>query len=283
MKKLSFTLLILVLCFAVFAQPAVEKKETVNELRIVSLAPNVTEILCALGCESSLVGRTDYCDYPESVTSVPSIGTLYEPNLEAILALEPDVAIASSIVDPDFIASLEKAGVKAYQFLEEYNGLEGTYALIREVGEAAGKTKEAEELALNVKKRIEAVTALTSGVEKKSCIYIISWGDWGDYAATGDTYLNEVIKAAGAENAAEEALYWSISREFLLDKDPSYIILPTYAYTDPSQFENFRNTSPYSQLSGQLITIDGNAAERQGVRSADTVEAIAKALYPELF
>ncbi|MCR5761509.1 MAG: helical backbone metal receptor [Sphaerochaetaceae bacterium] len=282
MKKVFITLLVFVLCFAVFAQSGSEKSSS-SDLRIVSLAPNVTEILCALGCEENLVGRTDYCDYPESVASIPSIGTLYDPNLEAILALEPDVVIASSIVDPDFIASLKAAGVEAYQFLEESNGLDGTYNLIEEVGEAVGKKKEATKLASSVKKRIEKVEKLTDDVEEKSCIYIISWGDWGDYAATGETYLDDLIEAAGAENAAEEASNWSISRELLLSEDPDYIILPVYAYSDPNQVEAFKSTAPYSQLTGTVITIDGNAAERQGLRSADTVEAIAKALYPELF
>ncbi len=193
------------------------------------------------------------------------------------------MVIASSIVDPAFIANLATAGVETHQFLEEYNGLEGTYALIRKVGEAAGKKAEAEALAESVKNRIESVKALTANVEKKSCVYIISWGDWGDYAATGDTYMNELINAAGAINAVASASNWSISRELLLSENPDYIILPLYAYSDPAQAENFKNTEPYSKLSGTIISIDGNAAERQGVRSADTVEAIAKALYPELF
>lgn len=283
MKKLLVIIIILMLCSSVFAQPAVEKNLVKKDLRIVSLAPNVTEILCALGCEDNLVGRTDYCDYPETVLSVQSIGTLYDPNLEAILALEPDVAIASSIVDPSFIANLATAGVETYQFLEEYNGLEGTYSLIRKVGEAVGKKAEAEALAESVKTKIESVKALTANVEKKSCVYIISWGDWGDFAATGDTYMNELINAAGAINAVASASNWSISRELLLSENPDYIILPLYAYSDSAQAENFKNTEPYSKLSGTVISIDGNAAERQGVRSADTVEAIAKALYPELF
>lgn len=283
MKRLLFILLVLVLCSAVFAQPAIEKKTVISDLRIVSLAPNVTEILCALGCEDNLVGRTDFCDYPETVTSIKSIGTLYDPNLEAILALNPDVVIASSIVDPAFIANLAAAGVETHQFLEEYNGLEGTYTLIREIGEAVGKKSEAEALADSVKSRIESVMALTANVEEKSCVYIISWGDWGDYAATGDTYINELINAAGAKNAVASASNWSISRELLLSENPDYIILPLYAYSDPAQAEHFKNTEPYSKLSGTIISIDGNAAERQGVRSADTVEAIAKALYPELF
>lgn len=283
MKKILTIIIVLTLCFACFAQSVVEKTDS-EKLRIVSLAPNVTEILCALGCEENIVGRTDYCDYPQSVSAIPSIGTLYAPDLEAILALEPDVAIASSIVDPAFVESLSRAGITTYQFLEEYNGLEGTCNLILETGKAVGKEEEAKALSNEVRGRIESVSEKVAAVEnKKSCVYIISWGEWGDYAATGDTYINSLIEAAGGVNAAKEGSYWSISKELLLSKDPDYIFLSEYAYSEKGQAEAFKNTAPYSQLKGTVMTIDGNAVERQGVRSADTVEAIAKILYPELF
>lgn len=290
MKK-TLTILLIALCCmtCLFAQAVVETSEK-TDVKIVSLGPNVTEIIYALGAGDQLVGRTDYCNYPEQVYSVASIGTLWEPNLEAILALDADIAIASSIVDPSFIESLNKAGITAYQFYEE-ESLEGTYSLIEKVADVIGKQAEAQAVIADMKARINNVVEKTSKIAqdaRKSVIYMISYGDWGDFAATGDTYLDGVIKAAGAVNGAESGAYWSISRELLFAQDPSTIILSAYSYSDPAaDIAAFIATEPYSQLTasktGNVYTIDGDAAERQGVRTADTIEELAKLLYPELF
>ena len=290
MKKALVLFLVAVCLMPLFAQSISESSETSGQLRIVSLGPNVTEIIYALGAGDSLVGRTDYCNYPDEALAVTSIGTLWEPNLEAILALDADVAIASSIVDPSFIESLGKAGVTAYQFYEE-ESLEGTFKLIQEVADVIGKSTEGEQIIATMKERIEAVEAKVSSIpadQRKSTMYIISYGDWGDYAATGETYLNDVIEAAGGINGAKDGMYWSISKELLLSQDPDTILLGAYSYTDiAATIADFSSLAPYSELTasktGNVYTINGDAAERQGVRTADTIEEIARILYPELF
>ena len=290
MKKTLAILFVLLLAASVFAQSVTEVSSNEDDLRIVSLAPNVTEIIYALGSGDQLVGRTDYCNYPEEALAITSIGTLWEPNLEAILSLDADIAIASSIVDPSFIDSLKAAGIEAYQFYEE-ESIDGTYALIEKVAACIGKEAEAAEIVKSMKDRIAAVQAKVSTIpadQKKSTMYIISYGDWGDYAATGETYLDDVIEAAGGINAAKDGSYWSISKELLIAQNPDTILLGAYAYTDSAAaIADFCSLAPYSELTasktGKVFTINGDAAERQGVRTADTVEAIAKILYPELF
>ena len=290
MKKTLVILLIALFAVPLFAQAVTEVRSGSDDLRIISLAPNVTEIIYALGAGDQLVGRTDYCNYPEEALAVTSVGTLWDPNLEAILALNADVAIASSIVDPSFIESLQKAGVTAYQFYEE-ESLEGTFALILNVAITIGREDKGLEIVDSLKNRINAVKDKTSGIpedQRKSAVYIISYGDWGDYAATGETYLNDVIEAAGGINAAKDGAYWSISKELLLSQDPDVVLLGAYSYTDPAyEIATFSSLEPYSQLTasktGKVFTINGDAAERQGIRTADTVEEIAAILYPELF
>ena len=290
MKKTLVILLIALFAVPIFAQAITEVKSGSDDLRIISLAPNVTEIIYALGAGDQLVGRTDYCNYPEEALAVTSVGTLWDPNLEAILALNADVAIASSIVDPSFIENLQKAGVTAYQFYEE-ESLEGTFALIMNVAITIGREDKGLEITESLQNRINAVKEKTSAIpedQRKSAVYIISYGDWGDYAATGETYLNDVIEAAGGINAAKDGAYWSISKELLLAQDPDVVLLGAYSYTDPAyEIATFSSLEPYSQLTasktGNVLTINGDAAERQGVRTADTVEEIAAILYPELF
>lgn len=289
MKKTLAILFVLLLAASVFAQSVTEASSNEDDLRIVSLAPNVTEIIYALGSGDQLVGRTDYCNYPEEALAITSIGTLWEPNLEAILSLDADIAIASSIVDPSFIDSLKAAGIEAYQFYEE-ESIDGTYALIEKVAACIGKEAEAAEIVKSMKDRIAAVQAKVSTIpadQKKSCVYMIGYGEWGDYAATGETYLNDVIEVAGGINAAASGSFWSITKELLIAEDPNVILLGAYSYSDPNDVKHFTELAPYSELTasktGNVLTINGDAAERQGVRTADCVEEIAKALYPELF
>lgn len=289
MKKTLIVVLIALFAVPLFAQAVTEVKSESEDLRIISLAPNVTEIIYALGAGDQLVGRTDYCNYPEQALAVTSIGTLWDPNLEAILALNADVAIASSIVDPSFIESLRKAGVEAYQFYEEEN-LEGTFELIMSVAKAIGREDKGREMTESLRSRINAVKDKTSAIpadKRKSTVYIIGYGDWGDYAATGETYLNDVIEAAGGINAAKDGVSWSISKELLLAQDPDVVLLGAYSYTAADYVNNFVTLDPYSQLTasktGNVREINGDAAERQGIRTADTVEEIAAILYPELF
>ena len=75
--------------------------------RIITIAPNITEGIYALGKGSSLVGRSDYDDYPTQVLKVPSIGSLLEPNIEKIVELKPDLVIASTLFSKDVIKKLE--------------------------------------------------------------------------------------------------------------------------------------------------------------------------------
>ena len=154
MFKKTLTLILIVICIIpLFAQGSSEVSVTkTSGLRIVSLAPNVTEMIYALGSGDNLVGRTDYCNYPQEAQKVQSIGTLWDPNMETILALDADIAIASSIVDPSFIESLNKAGIKAYQFYEE-NSYEGTYTLIEKVAQVIGKQAEGEKIIQDMQAR----------------------------------------------------------------------------------------------------------------------------------
>ena len=100
--------------------------------------------------------------------------------------------------------------------------------------------------------------------------------------------MNDVIEAAGGINGAKDGMYWSISKELLLSQDPDTILLGAYSYTDiAATIADFSSLAPYSELTasktGNVYTINGDAAERQGVRTADTIEEIARILYPELF
>lgn len=276
-------LIVLLLIVVVFSSCTSKKAQDIQEeMRIVSLSPNITEIICELGLKDCLVGRTDACDRPQSVQDVTVVGTPWMPDLETVVSLQPTIVLASSLTDPQSLENLEKAGLNIKRIVFE-ESLEGTYSLIESIGTLLGMEDKAKEISSSQKERIENVQKKVSQVkDKKSCIYIISWGAWGDYAATGNTFLSDIINAAGGINAAEEATGWAISQELLVSQDPDVILLPSYSYAE-ADIQGFTTTAPYSQLNGMVVTINGDNAERQGIGTAQTVESIAKILYPELF
>ncbi|MDK2860101.1 MAG: cobalamin transport system substrate-binding protein, partial [Sphaerochaeta sp.] len=177
-QYLLFLASFLLLTFSrVGAQPTLEidNHDNGQELRIVSLSPNVTETLYALGAGETLVGRSDYCNYPEQVTALPSVGTLYNPSLETLLSLEPTVAISSAFVPEDFLSSVERAGIEVVQ-LDTQQTFQGTYGLIRKIAEVVGKQSEAELMILSMQNTVREVVSSYKNETKPSVYMVIDFG-----------------------------------------------------------------------------------------------------------
>ncbi len=255
--------------------------------RVVYLNPNVTETVFALGAGETLAGRTDYCNYPQQVAAVPSIGDMYNVNIETTVSLEPDVVICSAFISQETIDAIRNLGIPLI-VLNMQTTLEGTFDFIRQTGRILAKEDNAEKLVTLMKERIEAVKQKTSSAEPVTTYYCVGYGEYGDFTATGDTYINELIKIAGGRNSAQDGQYWTYSREQLLEKDPFMIVFPEYSYSNfdlDKQF--FQTNEPYNQLTavkeGRMYKINGDIIDRQGPRTAEAVEALAAILHPELF
>ncbi len=126
------------------------------EQRVVSLSPNVTETIYALGGGDLLVGRSDYCNYPAEADSLPSVGTLYNPSLEMILALEPTHVISSAFVPDELLFSIEQANINVLS-ISAQETFEGTYDLIRAVGDVIHRQSQAEQLIGEMKAQVKAI------------------------------------------------------------------------------------------------------------------------------
>jgi len=280
-QYLLFLASFLLLTFSrVGAQPTLEidNQENGQELRIVSLSPNVTETLYALGAGETLVGRSDYCNYPEQVTALPSVGTLYNPSLETLLSLEPTVAISSAFVPEDFLSSVERAGIEVVQ-LNTQQTFQGTYGLIRKIAEVVGKQSEAELMILSMQNTVREVVSSYKNETKPSVYMVIDFGGF-DATATGDTFLGEMIELAGATNVAKDARNWTYSKELLMEADPEILLLnPRWGESGEATIQEFRTTKPYSDLSGEIIVFDADSTSRQGPRSADALKALAALIH----
>ncbi len=253
--------------------------------RIVSLSPNITETLFALGVGDRMVGRTDYCDYPPQTSGIPSMGDLFSPSIEKIVSLQPDLVIISTLGQSQTIEAIESTGIPV-ALIDEPGTMEGTYLLIETVGAATGTDAAAKALTTAMRTRIAAVSESVASLAAPTVYYVAGFGEWGDFTATGDTFIHDLITLAGGENIAKDAVNWSYQLELLISNDPDIIILPPLWGSTFEQTKHEFITHPsYRKLSAvqnnRIVTIDSNLVERQGPRSAQAVETLADLFHPE--
>lgn len=248
--------------------------------RIISLSPNITETLFALGIGERLVGRTDYCDYPSETQYIESMGDLFTPSIEKIVSAAPDLVIISNLGQSQTIDAIETAGIPV-AFIDEPGTMEGTFRIIEQVGAITGTESQAQQIVLSLQETLETVETQRSPGALPSVYYVAGFGEWGDFTATGDTFIHDIIVSAGAVNIAEKAVNWSYQLELILANDPDIIILPPmWGSTFEQTKTEFVNHPSYSSLTAvkqdRIITIDSNLMERQGPRSAEAVQQLAQ-------
>lgn len=249
---------------------------------IISLAPELTETIYALNAGDKMIGRSTYCDYPEAVKALPEMGSLFELNIEAIVAKAPDLVVLSSMASEDLVKSLTDQGLNV--FLADYDAsFEATYDYIALMGMVLNRNTEARTVVADMKTRIEAVQAKVANLEKPSVYYVVGAGEYGDSAATGDTFIGQMLEISGGTNAAADGKNWQYSIEKLVEKNPD-ILLCTSLYGMKDQLlalEGYKTLSAVTE--GRLYEVDENLFSRQGPRVAEGVEVLAKIFHPEAF
>ena len=140
--------------------------------RIVSLAPNVTETIYAIGAGARLAGDTDFCDVPEEANAKPHVGAPINPSLEAIVALKPDVVLASASINwPATADSLLKIGVPVYT--TDAHSVEGMLAGIEKIGGVIGAEAGANALVSGLRGQLEALRAKLAGRAARRVLFVV--------------------------------------------------------------------------------------------------------------
>lgn len=255
--------------------------------RIVSLAPSNTEILYAVGASSQVVGRDEFSDYPEEAKSIESVGGSFgEYNVEAILALEPDLVLAAEINSPELIAQLEDLGLTVY-YLRNPTTFEEMYTNLENIAKLTGN--DATELVDSLKARIAAVDEKIAPLsERISVFYEIDATDPAKPWTYGPgTFGSLLIERAGGYNIGDIASdpYPQISLEQVVAANPSVIILgdSMWGVTPESVLARPGWESIEAVKSSKIFPIDDNLISRPGPRLVDGLEQLAKLLHPELF
>lgn len=257
---------------------------TIDEepMRIISMAPSITETVYYIDASDKLVGRSEYCDFPEQVLDIDTAGTLREPNIEKITELNPDLVIGSTHFPKEAVETLDSLGIKVVVFVPHEN-FEGVYDMISAVGQVLNKEKEANDQITYMKEKVETVISKVKELSKKTVYYVVGFGEYGDYTAGGDTYINDLIEMAGGENIAKDISGWGYSLEKIIENDPEVMIISKYY----GMKDMMITSEGYKELSAikneKLIEIDNNMIDRQGPRLADGLLELAKAIHGEDF
>lgn len=253
--------------------------------RVVSLAPSVTETLFALGAAGRLAGVTEQCDYPPEARAKPRVGTYAEPSVEAIVALQPDLVIASAdSTPPSAVFALESAGLTVYtvhprtlsEALEAFRTLGAVLGL-----PAAGEALVREFTA--AQRRIgEAVAALGPAPRPRVlfCVMVNPLVVAGPH-----TVAHDLVEAAGGDNVVPPgpSRYPTWGMESVLAADPDVIVAsPHPGEPEPSAvFGSWRELR--AVRAGRVAAVDPDWVHRPGPRMVLGLTALAEALHgPQL-
>ena len=257
--------------------------------RIISLSPPLTEILFAVGAGEQMIGRDSYSDYPAEAKNIPDVGWTYgKYNLETVVNLKPDLVLAGEITTPEMVTSLENLGIKVF-YLKNPLNLDEMYTMLKTIGELSGHTTEAEPLIHNLQQRAAALQVKLAKVTFHPTVFyeIDATDPSKPYTPGPGTLYTNLISLAGGENiGARLTTAWpQISLEQLLVDDPTYILLgdANFGTTPEMAGERTGWHSLTAVKEGRVLPFDDNLLVRYGPRLLDGLEALAKALHPEIF
>jgi len=251
--------------------------------RVVSLAPNLTEIVFAIGAGDRLVGRTSYCDFPAEAKAVVEVGDTLHPSLERIISLKPQVVFISTASQLEsFTKQLQSHDIAV--FVTDPHDLESVFKSIAQVGEILGRSDKAKEVVERLRARATAVQEKVKDANPVRVFYQLSAQPL--YTAGRDSFVNDLIRRAGAVSVSGDVpgAWPKYSAEAALATRPEAIILPTggsMGDMNTTVAESLKG-SP-AAVQGRVYKINDDHLVRPGPRAVDGLEEMARALHPEIF
>ncbi len=242
--------------------------------RVVSLAPNLTETIFAVGAGDKLVGVTEFCNYPEEAKKLNKVGDTLKPNIENIIALKPQVVFISTASQLEsFTGTLEKQGIIV--FVTNPNSLESIYQSIQKFGEILGAKDKANELIGSLKKRVSAVEEKTKLLAKPKIFVQI---DKSLYTIGKDSFITDLINKAGGDSVTKDlsTAYPKLSKETALALNPDIIILSESPDNNEPN-EVFKNSPAVKN--GKVFKINADLLSRPSPRIVDGLELIAQKIH----
>jgi iron complex transport system substrate-binding protein len=253
--------------------------------RVVSLAPNITETIYALGLEDKLVGDTTYCDTPAAARTKPHVGDTINPSLEAIVALHPDLVFATMINKIDTVIGLSRMGIPVYT--TDPRTVRGMLESTQHVAELMGATEKGNALVGQMQARLDALRARLTDRPYVHVLFVV----WEEplFTIGQNTFIADALRWAGAESVVTSNQDWpQLTFEEVVRLQPEYIVTAS-AHTGEEgkrSLEEFRSRPLWRNLqaieAGHVAVIS-DEVDKPSPGLIDAIEDLAHQLHPEVF
>lgn len=251
--------------------------------RIITLAPNLTEMIYDLGLDKYLIGNTLYCNYPEAARKIIKVGDMLTFNFEKILTLKPDVVLITVAGNTkSAYDKFRELGIKIFvSDPRSFAGIKKTYL---DLGKIFGIEEFTRKKVAEWDSVITEITAASKNLPKKSAMFLIELKPI--MLAGKNTFLNEYLQMCGLKNIAEDTPtnYPMFSREEILKSDPDYIVYPADGNDDISKIK-----SAYPEWArlkaiknNNVIFVDRDLYVRPGPRFIEAVNDLFTRLHPSM-
>jgi iron complex transport system substrate-binding protein len=251
--------------------------------RIISLSPSLSEIMALLGAQKVWVARSQACDYPEEIKSIPEIITYPEMDIEGIIAYEPQLVLATADIFPkDLIARFHQVNIPVWY--AQTDSLEDILRQIKALGKITETSERAEIIIDSLQKIQTQVQELGKGQIAYKVLLIVNSNPI--MAFGGKSLMQQIFTLAGAKNIAESLSqpFPELTADFILQQDPDFILIPA---EEPSQATEFLSHYPaLSQLRAvrekRIILVNPSVFLRPGPRAFTALQELQQILHPGL-
>jgi iron complex transport system substrate-binding protein len=252
--------------------------------RVVSLAPNLTEIVFALGDGNHLAGDTDYCDYPAEASQKPHVGGPVNPNLEVITSLKPDVILATSMNRRETVDALDRIGLPV--FITDPHSVEEMIASVEHIGSALAVEKSAAVVAHDLRGRLADLDRRLAGAAPRRVLFVV----WTNplISVGRDTFIADALRRAGGRSVVDTKSEWpNLSLEEIVRLQPEVLVFASAHAGDTQRDIDALRTRPgwrslHAIQRGNIVVVS-DAINRPAPRMVDAIERLARALHPEAF
>jgi iron complex transport system substrate-binding protein len=253
--------------------------------RIVTLAPNLTEIVYALGLDDRLAGDTNYCETPPAAKLKPHVGDPQDPSLEAIVALHPDLVLATTSINRVATAdALKRLGIPVYT--SDPRTVRGILESIARMANLMGAAPQGAALEAQLQARLDALRARLKDEPPLNVLFVV----WVDPLGTvgQNTFIADALRWAGARSVIQSKQnYPRVSFEEVVRLEPDYIVLTAdHEGAEESEGASLRARPGWSQIRAVQeghIAVVGDEWDRPSPGLIDGIEELARELHPDVF
>ena len=253
--------------------------------RIVSLAPNITEILFSLGLDEEIVGVSIHCNFPEKARRRVQVGSYISLDFERITSLQPDLIIATGAGNTrEMVDRLKKLGFPTFViYPKNFNDI---LQSIGHIGQVVNRDREARGIIEGMRKRSQRVIELSRNLPRPKVF--IQIGDAPMVTVGKGSFADDLIRLTGGENIAgkENEVYPRFGMEEILKRSPEVVVIssmnPKGDYQKVLQEWTRWNTLP-AVKNGRIHLMDSDLIDRPSPRIIDGLEELARILHPERF